>query len=77
MTKAQSILDQYDEVNILITGHGDIAVSRMEIQNRITNDSLYLLGLINNNDEKIDHIIKKYSFPPVMKAAHEKNKKII
>jgi hydroxyacylglutathione hydrolase len=77
LTKAQSILDQYDEVNILITGHGDIAVSRMEIQNRITNDSLYLQGLINNDDEKIDNIIKKYSFYPVMKAAHEKNKKII
>ncbi|MBK8886095.1 MAG: MBL fold metallo-hydrolase [Saprospiraceae bacterium] len=77
LTKAQSILDQYKEITILITGHGDLAVSRMEIQNRITNDSFYLKSLGNKDDEKVDNIIKKYSFYPVMKMAHEKNKKII
>lgn len=77
LTKAQSILDQYKEITILITGHGDLAVSRMEIQNRINNDSFYLKSLGNKDDEKVDHLIKKYSFHPVMKMAHEKNKKII
>ena len=74
LTKAQSILDQYKEITILITGHGDLALSRSEIHTRIHNDIAYLQCLVSQNDENITEIINRYSFHFIMFDAHEKNK---
>ena len=76
LNKAAQIFEKYP-VHKLITGHGDIAMTRREIQARINNDIQYL-NLLHTyqdgeiNDEITNHILS-YSQNPFMIQAHKQN----
>ncbi len=76
LNKAAQIFEKYP-VHKLITGHGDIALNRQEIQTRINNDIQYLnLSYKCQNEEINDEIrnhILKYSRNPFMLQSHQQN----
>ncbi|MBC7885980.1 MAG: MBL fold metallo-hydrolase [Saprospiraceae bacterium] len=72
---AMDILKQYPLVELMITGHGDPATSRTDIEQRIQRDIAYLeLIKTENVDEAlISQCIRKYNDNPTMWRAHKKN----
>ena len=77
LAKARHIIDYHPEITILITGHGDVALTREEIIRRIDNDEAYLHFLSRCSSATItpeaDSIIRKYSSNPHMLTAHQNN----
>lgn len=77
LTKARHIIDHHPEITTLITGHGDVALTRDEINGRINNDEAYLHFLSGCNSavitQEADSRIKNYSSNPHMLSAHQNN----
>lgn len=71
--KSGQLFDLYNNVHILIVGHGDIAMERRDIAERIGLGKKYLNAFAS--EERIDFtaFIKEYSDNPNMMKAHEKN----
>ncbi len=71
--KAAQLFDQYKDVDLLIVGHGDLAIDRVDIESRISLDIKYLQSLTSSDDIDFSSLIKQYSDNPNMVKAHEKN----
>lgn len=74
LVKSEHIMMGYATIEFLIPGHGDVAMSRQEIQNRIINDQSYLQWLTVGNEAKVKTHLGRYYFKSEMLKAHERNK---
>jgi glyoxylase-like metal-dependent hydrolase (beta-lactamase superfamily II) len=74
LSKAEKILESKASIEIMIPGHGDVAMSRQVIQNRINNDQSYLQWLTVGNEAKVKTHLGQYYFESEMLKAHERNK---
>jgi len=76
LAKVQPILDRHTP-QILVTGHGDVALSAEEILQRQADSFAYIKALRKSiKNEQIfdfDHLMKAYSFPKIMKQFHDGN----
>ncbi len=77
ITTAAILFDQFDDIHILIPGHGDVATERTEIKDRISKDKRYLELL---KKEDVEHpsldalaLIRSYQNNPNLIKAHQKN----
>ncbi len=66
-----------EEVDILITGHGDFTTDKKEMMARIEESNAYIKELENvvseNKSFDTDSLFEKYHFPKVMMDFHKKN----
>lgn len=77
LTKAGKFLMDYTSIELLIPGHGDVATSRIEIQNRIQCDLSYLQLLSAEDEPNAKGHLKQYYFDKEMQKAHQKNKNMV
>jgi hydroxyacylglutathione hydrolase len=80
LQKMMDIYSCFQTINILISGHGDIALSRTDIFRRIRNDTLYLSHFEKNltsfdriDGEHISDFITRYSSNPQLMKIHRDN----
>ena len=76
LAKVQPILINH-RPQILVTGHGDVALSTKEILQRQADSFAYIKALRQSiENEQIfdfDHLMKAYNFPKIMKQFHDGN----
>ena len=80
LAKVQPILTTHNP-QILVTGHGDVALSTQEILKRQSDSYTYIktLRLVIGNDEVFDfsQLMEGYDFPKIMKQFHDGNVTLI
>ncbi len=69
-----------EDIKILITGHGDLTTSKIEMEQRIKDSRNYILKLkksvLNNEPFPTFELFERYSFPIIMKKFHDANIKL-
>lgn len=81
LDNANLLYSKFPELTILIPGHGDVGLERLEIKSRIDHDKLYLAMLPDHDTEVVQKelvdILNKYRDDHFMMAAHRANAEMV
>jgi glyoxylase-like metal-dependent hydrolase (beta-lactamase superfamily II) len=80
LSKFDTLFQDYS-VKVLVPGHGDHAISLIDMLNRLKDANEYLTELessiINNVDFDKERLFRQYHFPIIMNQFHQNNVKLV